>query len=66
MENIKIGDVVRPIHCDRSQWMSDAFKEWIEKNSTRTFLVANKIDRSCILKGVYFTVTEEFLVKVGS
>jgi len=68
-ERIKVGDVVRPRHCQRSQFMGADFREWIDCNLDQVFTVESKVDRSCRLtKGrsgrfnrVGFTVTEEFL-----
>ena len=68
-ERIKSGDVVRPVHCQRSQFMGADFREWIDANFDQVFTVESKVGRSCRLtKGragrfgrVGFSVTEEFL-----
>lgn len=60
MEIVK-GSIVRPVHCERSQYMNRDFLEWIDNNLHNTFVVESKTDRSCRLRRVGFTITEEFL-----
>jgi hypothetical protein len=63
-EEIKKGDIVKPIHCNRSQYMNKDFTEWIDKNSSSTFVVESKVNNVCRLRKVIFAITEEFLEKV--
>jgi hypothetical protein len=61
---IEVGDKVHPQHCQRDKWMSEDFLKWIDENSSRVFVVLEKVGRSCRLNKLNFTVTEEFLKKV--
>ena len=61
---IQKGDIVKPVHCDRSKYMGNDFREWIDQNINNIFLVESKINTSCRLKKVGFVITEEFLRKV--
>lgn len=63
-DDIKKGDIVKPVHCKRSQYMVKDFIEWIDKNYNSTFVVESKTGSSCRLRKVMFTITDEFLEKV--
>jgi hypothetical protein len=60
-DEIRVGSVVRPVHCDRSRYMGGDFLEWIESNRDSKFVVESKTGGSCRLRKVAFAVTDEFL-----
>ena len=61
---ISKGDIVKPVHCKRSQYMNKDFVDWIDKNLGSTFVVESKINNVCRLRKVGFVITEEFLEKI--
>ena len=63
-DEIQKGSIVRPVHCERSKYMGNDFREWIDRNSETTFYVESKVGNCCRLKRVFFLITDEFLEKV--
>jgi len=63
-EEIRVGDVVKPVHCERCRHMGRDFVEWIDSNLGSRFVVESKVGSSCRLRKVGFAVTDEFLEKV--
>ncbi len=62
---MKTGDIVIPVHCERSKYMCQEFKTWIDTHSETTFYVESVHNGACRLRKVFFLVTEEFLKKVN-
>ena len=61
---MKKGDIVKPVHCERSQYMNAEFRKWIDDNADKTFYVKSEEGNRVKLAKVSFYVTKEFLEKV--
>ena len=62
---IREGDRVRLFSHDRLRFMNAEFRQWVEENRDREFVVLSKVGPACRLSKVGFLVTEEFLERTG-
>jgi hypothetical protein len=61
---IEVGNMVRPIHNERSKYMNKDFIEWINKNKDNRFYVESVRGRCIRLSKVLFMITDEFLERI--
>ncbi len=61
---IKEGNIVKPTHCERSQYMNKDFLKWIDEHEGQRFYVESSKSGVVRLAKVGFAITEEFLTPV--